>query len=688
MIRLQRVDTGFFLDTAGVKVTLRGKSPFFQTSSIPGIKTFPFRLKSSPVNIAQLKYGNLVQTAKFETSVDVNLWIGGSIFSRGKLDVIQRGNASDFDCSFRCGAGAITEYKDTSIRKFGYTDSFFFEAFRKFKYEFIFVGGGPYTYEITFGYTGAAGYREFAVAYANGESMTAFLTKIADKVQSFYTTDRVWAEVRSGYLYIFKTYEWGFNFSISESESTTELSFTKTTISAPGIGSQFYEGGVREHMKAVAQSNADEYKYTFFPVYNPKFFNEENASYNDYINFFYPSNTASTAQFEHSSVVSPCSPYPYLYSVFKEIITLLGYNLENSLFDDELKTIAIYNTFDNSIRWKTASVNTYSHLPVFNIGNCLPNIPLTEFMNAIQNLFSAVMDFNSLTNKMRIISRKDILKKRSSIDWSTKVEPTYTLKPQKSHFNLNFTFDSADELTDELLKPIEEFIIADPVDEIGDLPVIGNVDNTLRLVKSENKYYLVLINDSGNDEWVLYSHELYGYDSGETGAENIQPAAAPVFSENREHVWSPSYKINWHVPVAKQQGNAKYFTASDSFSFRLAFYRGFQPAVIFTAPSTSFEANYPMASNSNRNYKNDVIGNYTLKWNGAGGLQETFWAEPMEYFKQATPFEFRVNVTPEDLQRLDVFEKIHAYNCDWLIDEWEVTVGDTLSTMKVTAWRK
>jgi len=75
----------------------------------------------------------------------------------------------------------------------------------------------------------------------------------------------------------------------------------------------------------------------------------------------------------------------------------------------------------------------------------------------------------------------------------------------------------------------------------------------------------------------------------------------------------------WIVPFAQEEGTSVPFGIANDSSKRILFYRGLQ--------NDNQGNTYPFATHSNTDLDGNVIGNYTLEWDGVRGLYETWWKE-------------------------------------------------------------
>ncbi|RNI27677.1 hypothetical protein EFA69_16290 [Rufibacter immobilis] len=136
----------------------------------------------------------------------------------------------------------------------------------------------------------------------------------------------------------------------------------------------------------------------------------------------------------------------------------------------------------------------------------------------------------------------------------------------------------------------------------NDLEAIENPElGDLYLLEVENKYYI----------WDLVWPE-------QPNQHDYKRVEDWTFFCDNHAAAKRDWFAKWKIPVLEKEGyNPMIPTTEENQELRLAFYRGMQP--FSEGPMV-----YPMLSGDNRNAKGEIVGEYTLKWEGEGGIGKKF----------------------------------------------------------------
>lgn len=457
----------------------------------------------------------------------------------------------------------------------------------------------------------------------------------------------------------------------------------------------FNTGDMVTHMGLAAASTYPTYDYTFFPVKNPTFYDGSDnddlkSDFCRYLNYYVSGKFHGNGESALSPSVyafSAC-PFAYMLYVFSQCFVNFGYTAEGSFLDDsEIKKLVIYNNYalDNEVKaYDTGASLGNSWAKTMDLKNHVPDMSVGAFINAIKQTFFIAL-FYDLENKSVVIKTlNDILDDPDYDDWTDKVDPTtddedgndsdgYIISPDQ---------DSDDDKIDERVKNTSAFTIQDAVDDIADLPAIGNAAGDLRLVNNLNSYYKAdQIYDSSTGTytwtWSFYSENIGSYTVG-NGKDKISLGLATTAMERITGASGGDY--NWWIPSVEQEGSGTGFSmGKNDFSLRLLFYRGLQTGyLVDNSPMT-----YPMATSLDKDYDYSSIGNYTLAIDGENGIYQK-WGKKWLDFKQNTRIiEKNVRLTQTDIQNLDFSRKKRINNVNYLLAKIDFT--DTMQGMKIAA---
>lgn len=448
-----------------------------------------------------------------------------------------------------------------------------------------------------------------------------------------------------------------------------------------------------DHMKAAAQGNIATYDYTFFPVLNEDFYKDLSQTYfKKYINW-YTQNPESlsdrvffvdTQQLPTLQPPPPSEntivPFPYVVYLLKQIFTEHGYRGKGSfLDDDEIKTLVQYNTFalDDAL-FSTGFHNYYKR--EINLQNHVPDVLITDWLVGLKNIFCLGFFFNNQEKTCEIIPLKEVINSTDYIDWSDKAVRVYNYEDVSAEgVQLKHEHDSADDLTDTRINPIEKNTVKTAVDTFADLPSSGNSSNDIRLVKSLNQYYIW---NAGLAAWKYFSENFFNYKIGE-GKKEISSIFSPAgFIYKGEDTYAtyfnglypsdPLFPLrDWMVPQAKQKGNSPMFDlyVNNPYTPRLLFYRGFR--------NDGNGEPYPLGSYHNYDYDENRIGNYSLSWDGDDGLYNVWWKDYLNVISGSRTITIPVRLNLNDLLNLDFKKKIRIRDVNYLIKSIDIKLPIT-----------
>jgi len=140
------------------------------------------------------------------------------------------------------------------------------------------------------------------------------------------------------------------------------------------------------------------------------------------------------------------------------------------------------------------------------------------------------------------------------------------------------------------------------------------------------------------------------------GGEESTAYVAPFFtlverSEFPARATTTENYTSWRVPYTAEEGrNTAIDGLTKAPSLRLLFYRGRQ--------LDSRGHYYPLAGHSRYAYGSVVVGNYSLDWQGEGGLYETWWKDFITMQSSGRVIKRRVRLTAADLAELVKWEKV------------------------------
>lgn len=327
-------------------------------------------------------------------------------------------------------------------------------------------------------------------------------------------------------------------------------------------------------------------------------------------------------------------PYPYLITILRKIAAHLGYELQGSwVNDDAIKKLCIYNTYSLDYWERVSSTEVYNTFNVpINLTNHIPDITISEFFDAIKNLFNLSIEIDSRKKEIRIDAKKTFL---SPVHEEISANHTLTaIAPPKTTegFSLAMTIDEDD--TRQIL--YKELIATDNI--LGDGDTFAPSD-PVGALKWDPDQYRTYINGS------LYRGNKVPsapkYLQGTAKTEIVAEVGTLDTMKNYpiEYAWDTSTipsplvtMLSGIIPVAEQIGNSNEYLVEGNYwdgktplpnpyTFRLLFYAG-------TATDPNGYGVYPFATENVYDDQMNQVLPYSLKWKGgAHSLYEAWWKD-------------------------------------------------------------
>ncbi len=678
----------------GTKIKFVLKSPLFVYEPSVQSSSLSFRIPAEP-NDTILDFVRLTDKRnKSWVSDNWQIYIDGSFWKIATIKVTGI-FSTEYQIQLLLDKGYVASSGQKSIKNFEYNKlglphRFMYSVFERDNYVFTF-NVEPATYSITLNLQESGSTtRIYVFTLQQDETLIEFAERAASEINANYGVDKFFAYCPFGSLEICY---YGSNgiFSTTFSESSADVSAVKSTIRAGSLDTQ------AKYITKLVNETVDADDFIYFGVKNPGFFGDDitivpSIFRSEWRNPMFPQASPVTDWFlVNQATANSVTPFPFLYNILKMIHKELGFEIDDQLFDDELKTLTIYSTYDQCTVYEQSGSDLYFISLFFKLKDVLPDITLSSLLNSVGNMFCSIFDFNSSSMKSRWIKRKDILEYEPDSDWSYKVDVNYEGEFDANLPDLEFEFDGTDQVPSQQVKSIDKLTIADSVDQVFDLPT-SNIDyNVARLVKAENKYYITKRGSSW--PWEFYSENLFKYKN--TGNTTINVKTAPLCSTVQD--FSAIGGLLWNrvlglYPYVNQAGQSQFEGAQFlPFSLRLMFWRGIVPASLLgTAPAYTQHStyNYPLGHYHNLDYNNNVIGEYSLSWDGDAGLKSKFWNDWLNYLSQLEQYQWYIPLNSNDLLNLDLLRPKRIKNQLYFIDTLEVNIGDTIEVSKLTTYKR
>lgn len=253
------------------------------------------------------------------------------------------------------------------------------------------------------------------------------------------------------------------------------------------------------------------------------------------------------------------------------------FNIVKQLFTIETKLIYPTDPINDPQGNESAIVDIITDVvwgtDKFNYKDCLPKMPLGEFLIGLQNKLNIVFDFNGL-DEVRIIDRETVLKseafdleKYAVGDWDLGTRKDVCIKLQSDQDNNDAAFSDAWQDLSDLREYIKDSVV-----QRTNLDALTPDLDEIRLVEGEGRYY----------QYHWYTAENDGAQENVLGWEKLSIRFQPYFGNDgdrdQEEISSKfgNLRQSEHgYPIVQQQGNAAAFrTQFTTFAPRLMFYLG------------------------------------------------------------------------------------------------------------------
>lgn len=406
------------------------------------------------------------------------------------------------------------------------------------------------------------------------------------------------------------------------------------------------------HAKNTADNPLD-WPYVFFPVMNRKFITAFPKTY--YQNQY----DGQEQEFLVSQSNPALMPFIRVEYLLERIMLVTGYNFRNEFqVEDELRNLVLYNNY--SI-FGAVAMQEYIRL-----NDHVPDITAAEFLKRLCSMFCLGFFTDTFSREIRLIPLQRILQAETRLDWTHLTHDEYNMPLQQTEIPAAFNYDlegSDDifELLKKLTKPTE-------------YTTVQNVDDMLG--EPEGYYYVVatgsywLNEPLGRTRWVYAD---FGYVPDRVSKPRVEPSMPPVF-DLHDYLNTANY-TNTMIPVVDAPGTVTYNDNTDGpinlvdqrtpVPVRCAIYRGY---VLDSQGNT-----YPLGSGIRYGPLGQVLGEYSLRWDGPDGLYNKWWRK-WHYMLQGSQVTRKINLTAKELSSFSFAQKVRIDNMDYFVKSIRVTL--------------
>lgn len=431
-------------------------------------------------------------------------------------------------------------------------------------------------------------------------------------------------------------------------------------------------GGLR-HFVLKPEYRYPEDDFALFPVYNPSLMDETRFEAS-WAGNYWRLNSYENGSFYTSELATfAITPYPFLAYVIRQIFQESGFEVGESVFDSdpELRRLVLYSTRDiiqpqpvtewREITFQTVKGMMTRQVPVtryqrvldeFHLSECLPEVPIREFLVSLRNLFNIA--FVVTGSSVSIVKRQQLLESRPVVDitrMTLKDPAVITVKPTNG-IKLEWSHETGDRNFSEGFNSIDDKLdlLGEPVADMDALLALVPSINEIRLVESYDAYYQYAEQENpeaGETEylWKEFSNSLQNLTIGE-GEEVFSGKISTLLMVKLTRLaGGPEIRIPW----ADQKSSSSFRAVQEPFTARLLFYRGMQ------GDSQGWQ--YPLGSSDNLDFQGNPIPGATLclRWQGACGLYKQLWELYLWWWNRRRQINYTI-LRPDTLR----FDKVYS----------------------------
>lgn len=290
-----------------------------------------------------------------------------------------------------------------------------------------------------------------------------------------------------------------------------------------------------------------------------------------------------------------------------------------------------------------SELNSFAN--TIDIVNHVPDMKATDFLVAIFSFLQIKMKPIKGTNVIELNYATDIINETSYNNLTPIARTNPTVEKEKpTGTKYNFSFPSSDPDTQSnFTSQTGKTQLTDVVSTLV-LPAVS--PNTFIRIGNTNMIYIASFNEgSGLYEWV-YATDNYFELIKTDGLTELKPALSPMIMRDVVMLGA-----NIIAPQATNEGTSLCFAngLKPQTDLRLMFYHGMCP--------DENGDNYPYASATRYDYEGNEVGTINLQWDGADGIYDLFHKALFEFMQTARMVTHTIDFTTAHLGTLDVFEK-------------------------------
>jgi hypothetical protein len=341
-------------------------------------------------------------------------------------------------------------------------------------------------------------------------------------------------------------------------------------------------------------------------------------------------------------------PFVKLEYLLTRIFNEFGITLINNFqTDDELKLLCLYNNY---------SIYTAERVwgTEIDLRNHVSDSPSGEFLKKLLRHFCLNLDITDGGRVAEITPCKELVLRPEKHDWSAKANPDYEID-EDGAFPVTLGYES------------------DP----NDILFVGDTGQVYQGYQGEVEKLSDIDESSPAGVYYVYSLNHFYFKSDLLGGFVVPLTSAHISYKSgldgQSFLSKLSY-VGWMFtdtpipnlrPAVKTEGTIPLLNQVNKFSDKLIFYRGMQPDGAYEAP---------YASSHVYDSEENIIGEYSLLWNGPHGMYEQWWKEWFFFLMNKREVSMPLNLTLADIMNFRFSDKIRIDNQNYFVRSLQITL--------------
>lgn len=418
---------------------------------------------------------------------------------------------------------------------------------------------------------------------------------------------------------------------------------------------------VLSHAKATATDPLS-YDYVFFPIWNRNFLTDAITNQRAWFQNWYNTTTqAFSVAHDHPALM----PFVRLEYILDVIFSGTAYQFENRWqINDELKKICLYNNYS---LWGVEGLNT-----TINLQNHVSKTGAAALVRKIMGGFCLGIFYNPWDKVLRLIPIETIVNRPPKHDWTTKAlhEPTVLSSASQPEI-LCWKREDADLAWDHYAKYMKPAAIDG---EKTWSEVLAAAPGTY-YVTDRHAYYL-----KNSIPRYFFKHQTLGCAPKETGKPAFEAECqalwdAFLYGEGQTPIDDGHYDL---IPHCRITGNVEYeFDPGGGADPEIRQQQAEVPdrITIYRGMYADFDGNdYPLASGLPWDGNGNLIGQYSLRWDGQYGMYDSWWKGWHNMLRNGKNINISLRLNLADILAFNFEDKIRIRNQDYFVKKLRISL--------------